>query len=226
MRNRAVAGAGEIAVIEYTVTSGSGVLSTTPGEPLNFGYSVHPLSTQLDVRLYTAADGRVMIEIATVNESGNHPIEVYAKIDGEWILVATVPADQIVGFGPNTYTVETFGLTPGSSYDFKIVDESGHIFESGLIQVAQTQIVVEAMTLTPKKIKLVFNTESDMSYQVMVCETLGAPWVVEYVQHPTEHGFSELLSNQPFNAAPGNKTEVLVPRNYRAKAFYKIIKVQ
>ncbi|MDD2601150.1 MAG: SdrD B-like domain-containing protein [Kiritimatiellae bacterium] len=221
MRNRAVPAPGDsdIAVIEYTVEVGA------PGEPLNFGYSVHPLSTQLDLRVYAAADGRVMIEIATVNENGNNAIEVYALVDGEWALVATVPADQIAGFGSNTYTVEAFGLMSGASYRFQIVDESGHIFESGLIQVARTLVAVKSLTLTPEMIRLSFTTKPGMAYQVMVCEAIGAPWKKEYVQCQTVRGWSE-LTNEPFTAGRGETTSVLVPRNGRAKAFFKIIEVQ
>ena len=136
-----------------------------------------------------------------------------------------MPSEQIVGFGANSYTVAASGLTPGESYLFRVVDESGHIFESGLIEVAYSPILVEAVTLTPEMIKVAFNTEYGMLYQVVVCENLGAPWVVEYVQYPTAIGWS-VLSNEQFMAGPGVRTEVLIPRNNRAKAFFKIIKIQ
>ena len=165
-----------------------------------------------------------MIEISTVNENGKNDIVIYAKIDGEWIAVANVSSEQIVGFGSNSYTVEAFGLTPGESYRFRVVDESGHVYESDLIEVALSSMQVEFVSLTPEMIKLAFNTESGMFYQVMVCENLGAPWVVEYVQYPTANGWS-VLSNEQF-IAPGVRIEVLVPRNNRPKAFFKIIKIQ
>ncbi|MDD2599354.1 MAG: SdrD B-like domain-containing protein [Kiritimatiellae bacterium] len=213
------------AFINYNITSGYGVLEALPGEPLNFGFAVHPLSTQLDLRVYAAADGRVMIEVSTVNENGRHAIEIYAMIDGSWKSVATVPSEQVVGFGSNTYTVEAFGLVPGASYRFKIVDESGHIFESGLIEVARSLLAVEAMTLMPEMVKVVFRTKPGMAYQVMVCEALGMPWKVEYVQRKTARGYSA-LTNEPFFAGRGETTEVLVPRNQRAAAFFKIIQIQ
>jgi len=224
-RNRAVSNTVDTAMIVYPVISGYGVLSTRPGEQLNFGFDVHPLSTAISLKVYAAADGRVMIEIATVNENGNNDIEIYAMIDGDWVLVANVPSEQIVGFGSNLYTVEAFGLTPGESYRFRIVDESGHIFESDPITVALSPLLVEAVTLTPELIKVAFNTEYGLFYQIMVCEQLGAPWVVEYVQYPTARGWSA-LSNEPFMAGPGDRTEVLIPRNNRPQAFFRIIKIQ
>jgi len=183
------------------------------------------LSTEIALKVYAANDGKVMIEIATVNENGNNDIEIYAMLNGEWVLVAIVPSAQIVGFGSNVYTVEAFGLTPGESYLFRIVDESGHIFESEPITVALSPILVESVTLTPELIKVAFNTEYGLFYQVMVCEQLGAPWVVEYVRYPTARGLSA-LSNEPFMAGPGERTEVLIPRNNRPQAFFRITKVQ
>jgi len=183
------------------------------------------LSTRIDLTVHGAGNGKVMIEIATVNENGRNDIEIYAMLNGEWALVANVPSAQIVGIGSNLYTAEAFGLTPGKSYLFRIVDESGHIFESEPITVALSQVLVEAVTLTPELIKVAFNTEYGLFYQVMVCEQLGAPWVVEYARYPTARGLSA-LSNEPFMAGPGERTEVLIPRNNRPQAFFRITKVQ
>jgi hypothetical protein len=214
-------------MIAYPVISGYGVLAARPWEQLNFGFSEHPLSTQIDLKVYAAGNGRVMIEISTVNENGSNDIEIYAMLDGQWVLVANVPSEQVVGFGSNTYTVEAFGLTPGESYLFKIIDESGHIFETPTaVTVALEPIVVEGMTLTPEMITVTFNTDYGNFYQVLVTTDLGASaeWTVEYVSSPTASGWSE-LNNEPFMAGPGEATTVRIPRN-RDKAFFKIIKVE
>ena len=224
MRNRALPGDGGDAYVLYSIVSGYGVLETVPGEPLNFGFSQHPLSTQISLEVYAASDGRVMMEISTVNENGTNEIEIFAKINGEWFEVGSVPSEQIVGFGSNTYTIEIEGLTPGESYIFKVVDESGHIFESDPIAVAYSALKVQKVTLTPEMVEVTFNTEYGSFYQVMVCEALGASWVIEFVQYPTARGWSD-LSSEPFMGGPGESTTVRIPRN-RAKAFFKIIKTE
>ena len=141
MRSRAVYSGNDTSFVEYVVSSGYGVLSDIPGEPLNFGYDNETLSTRVDLIVYAESDGRVMIELSTVNENGNNDIEIYALINGEWVMVAMVPSEQIVGFGSNTYTVEAVGLTSGQSYMFKIVDESGHIFYTDEpVNVARAQL--------------------------------------------------------------------------------------
>jgi hypothetical protein len=225
MRNRALPGDDDVAYIMYSIPSGFGVLETVPGEPLNFGFSQHPLSTELSLKVYATSDGRVMMEITTVNENGNGDILVYAEINGEWFEVTYVSSEQVVGFGSNSYITEADGLTPGQSYIFKVVDESGHIFESDPIAVAYSPIAVQDVTLTPELVKVKFNTEYGEFYQVMFCEKLGSPWRVEYVQYPTASGWSD-LNNEPFMAGPGDTTEVRIPRNNRPSAFFKIMKAQ
>ena len=223
-RNRALSNDVSTAYIEYSVISGYGVLAA--GEQLNFGFDTHPLSTQISIKVYTAADGRVMIEISTVNEGGSADIEIYAMIDGVWVEVARVSGEDVVGFGSNTYTVEATGLIAGQSYLFKIVDEAGHTFESELIEVARSPILVGAVTLTPEFMTLTFSTEYGQLYLIKVSESLGAAaqWNTEYVSSPTAAGWSDYL-NEAFMAGPGTTTQVRIPRN-RTKAFFKAVQVQ
>ena len=231
MRNRGVfiTGSTNTAIIAYTVTSGYGVLSTNPGEPLNFGYDDHPLSTRIDIRVYATSDGRVMIDLYTVNENGNNDIEIYAMINGEWVMVAMVPSEQIEGGGDHKYTVDAFGLTPGQSYMFKIVDESGHIFYTGdPVNVAKAQLRALVTSLSPEYFTMTFNTEPFGWYMLMVSESLSgdAGWTSEYVQvvHPA---FPDGVSDYSLmiQGAPDGTTTLRVPQN-RDKAFFKLIKVE
>ncbi|MDA3926728.1 MAG: GEVED domain-containing protein [Kiritimatiellae bacterium] len=229
MRNRAISNAVDTAVIEYSVLSGYGVLAALPGEPLNFGYVDHPLSTRIDLTVYATTDGRVMIELFTVNENGNNDIEIYAIMDGDWVMVAMVPSEQVEGTGSHSYTVEAIGLTPGASYLFKIVDESGHIFYTDTpIEVALVQLRALSTSLDPEYFTMKFNTEPYTEYELKVSSSLAADagWTTEYVQivHPLfPNGVSGFT--QRIQGAPEGTTTLRVPRN-RDKAFFKLIKVE
>jgi hypothetical protein len=229
MRNRAVTISADTAIIEFSVTSGYGVLAANPDEPLNFGYVNHPLSTRIDLTVYATTDGRVMIELFTVNENGNNDIEIYAIMDGDWVMVAMVPSEQVEGTGSHSYTVEAIGLTPGASYLFKIVDESEHIFYTDTaIEVALVQLRALSTSLDPEYFTMKFNTEPYTEYELKVSSSLAADaeWTTEYVQivHPLfPNGVSSFT--QRIQGAPEGTTTLRVPRN-RDKAFFKLIKVE
>ncbi len=221
-RNRGLPLPSEEAYIAHPVTSGYGVLASRPGEPLNFGFASYPLSTALDVSLYATGDGGVMIELWTVNEAGQGDIVIYAWIDNAWAEVGRVPGDQVRGDGSNRYTVLASGLTPGASYNLKIIDEVGHVHESGG-PLAVRAIRMEAVRLNMQTLSVSFRTEEGRRYTVMVSTDL-VTWAPEYVSFPTVTGWSE-YTDEPFTAR-GPRTEVLVPVNGRAKAFFKAVMVQ
>ncbi|MFA7173923.1 MAG: M1 family aminopeptidase [Kiritimatiellia bacterium] len=226
MRNRAATNLNSKASIDLTLESAASPLSMD-SEPQNFGFDSNPLSTQIDFRVYATQDSKVMIELATVDENGKNEITIDAMLTNAWVRVAIVPADLIHGNGSYIYTVEAFGLTPGESYRFRIVDEADHIFESGLVLVAlASTLAVEAVTLIPQMIKVAFKTEQNSTYLVLVCETMGTSWKVEHVQYLTTDKVWSALSDEPFQGGSGEITEVLIPRNNRVKAFFKIIKVE
>ena len=229
MRNRAVYSDVDTAYIEYTVTSGYGVLAANPGEPLNFGYDEHPLSTHIDLRVYATSDGKVMIDVYTVNENGNNDIEIYAMINGEWVMVAMVPSEEIAGGGCHTYTVEAVGLTSGQSYMFMIVDESGHTFYTDTpVNVAKAQLRAMVTSLSPEYFSMTFNTEPFAWYMLVVSDSLSgdAGWTSEYVQvvHPA---FPDGVSDYSLmiQGAPDGTTTLRVPHN-RDQAFFKLIKTE
>ncbi|MGI6390025.1 MAG: SdrD B-like domain-containing protein [Kiritimatiellia bacterium] len=216
-RNRAV-DAGEDAVIVHTVLSGAGVLDGRPSETLNFGFENHPLSTAIDIRLYATPDG-VMIQLWTVNEAGCGDIVIYAWIDNAWGEVGRVPAWLVVGEGANDYTVAANGLAAGGAYYLKVIDEVGNVHLS-LTPVAVDALQVDAVKLDLQYVTLRFNTESGRSYQVEVSTDL-VTWRTEYVSAPTAKGWTA-FTTEPFMAGADTHTEVRVPRNGRARAFFKI----
>ena len=221
-RNRALADTeGADAYIAYTVLSGQGVLSERPAETLNFGFTSYPLSTAIDVSAYATADG-VVIELWTVNESGYGDIVIYAWIGNAWVEVGRVPSWQVVGEGANHYSVAATGLAEGGAYYFRIVDEAGHEHLS-VQPVAVKAIRVEAVRLEMQTLTVTFNTEYGHTYVVDVSTNL-ADWTAEFVRHPTAGGWSD-YTNAPFIAGPGERTEVIVPLNGRARAFFRIKQV-
>jgi uncharacterized repeat protein (TIGR01451 family) len=220
-RNRAEELPDDEAYIAYPVTSGYGVLSTRPGEPLNFGFVSYPLSTALDISLYASGDA-VTIEIWTVNESGQADIVIYAWIGNEWVEVGRVPGSEVWGDGSNRYQVQASGLTPGASYNFKIVDEAGHVHVSaGPLEVKT--IRMEAVRLNMETMAVAFNTEPGRRYTVLASTDL-VNWTPEFVSRRTTSGWSA-FTDQPFTAG-ASRTEVLIPVNARAKAFFKVMMLQ
>jgi hypothetical protein len=221
-RNRAEEVPNDEAFIAHPVTSGYGVLASRPGQPLNFGFASYPLSTALDVSLYATGDGGVMIELWTVNESGQADIVIYAWINNAWAEVGRVPGDQVRGDGSNRYAVRASGLAPGVAYNLMIVDEAGHVhYSNGPLEVRA--IRMDAVRLSLETVLVAFNTEVGRRYTVMVSTDL-VTWAPEFVSYPTSAGWSA-FTDEPFTAR-GPRTEVYAPVNGRAKAFYKTVMKQ
>ena len=222
-RNRAVPdGEGVDAVIVRTVLSGEGMLEERPAETLNFGFAEYPLSTAIDISLHATAEG-VTIQLWTVNEAGNGDIVIYAWIGNDWTEVGRVPGWQVVGENANTYTVAASGLVAGGAYYLKVVDETGNVHLSPM-PVAVHALQVAAVRLDLQSVMLRFNTEYGRRYQVEVSTDL-VTWRTEYVSAPTASGWTP-YGTAPFMAGPGGQTEVRVPRNGRARAFFKIRRVE
>ena len=219
-RNRAIPDLeGLDAVIVHTVLSGEGVRDGQPAETLNFGFSDYPLSTAIDIRLHATAEG-VMIQLWTVNEAGWDDIVIYAWIDNDWVEVGRVPGEFVVGEGANDYTVAANGLAAGGAYYLKVIDEVGNVHLS-LTPVAVDALQVDAVKLDLQYVTLRFNTEYGRHYQVEVSTDL-VTWRTEYVSAPKANGGWTPFSTEPFMAGPDTHTEVRVPRNGRARAFFKI----
>ena len=224
-RNRAVTNTADTAMIVYPVVSGYGVLTT--GEPLNFGFVYHPLSTEIMLKAYAAEDGQVMLDIYTVNENGNADIVIYAQIDNKWVEVGRVLSDALLG-GSSMYTVVTTGLTPGESYYFQVLDEAGHIFESPLaITVALPSVSVAAIALNAEYVEMIFQTEPWQPYQLKMTTELGASakWTTEYtrVEHPFEPGVWMTAAKEFTGTLDQTTTKVRVFRNHK-RAFFKAVK--
>ncbi len=220
-RNRALPD-GDDAVIEYQVTSGYGVLAGNPSETLNFGFSVHPLSAVLDIQLYAMADGRVRIDIWTQDESGSGPIVVLALINGLWTEVGRIQAEDVYGTGSRLYTLYTDKLAADSAYYIRVIDEAGFIHES-FAPLPVTTIRLAALRLSMQQIELEFTTEYGRRYQVQTSTNLRE-WSAELARYPLATGWSE-LSRLPFMAGPGDRTRVLVPKNGRIRAYFRIVAV-
>ena len=189
---------------------------------------VSALSTEIAIKAY-AEKGKEFIDISTVNENGNNDIEIYALINGEWVMVAMLPSEDIIGFGSNSYTVEADGLIPNKSYKFKIIDETGHIFEmDSPVKVEKVRIRAVKTSLGPKTFTMTFSTEPYVWYVLNVSHSLAADakWKTEYVQvvHPAfPDGVSDFCME--FQGAPDGTTTLQVPRNNK-KAFFKLVEVE
>ena len=226
-RNRALPDTdGEYAYISDVVVSGYGVQSETPGEPLNFGFTTTSLSTALDVSVYASGDGSVMLELWTSDENGYGDITVYAWINNAWVEVGRVPADQVVGEGSNKYVIQVQGLTVGTAYSFKIVDESGHIHYSDS-PVTVESIKMDSVCLDMDTFVFSVNTQYERRYNVMMSTNLNASaneWAVEYASVKT-NGAWAAYSKKPFKAKAQKKTVIRVPVNQK-KAFYKVLMLE
>jgi len=220
-RNRAVNYGDDEAVIVHTVFSGEGVLKERPAETLNFGFITHPMSTAIDILLH-ATPGGVTIQLWTVDEAGCGDIVIYAWIDNDWVEVGRVPAWLVVGEGANAYSVVANGLSAGGAYYLKVIDEVGNVHLS-LTPVAVDSLKVDAVRLDLQHVMLRFNTEPGRRYQVEVSTDL-VTWRTEIVSAPTAKGWTP-FATVPFTAGSGTHTEVRVPRNGRARAFFRIKRV-
>lgn len=217
--------AGADAYVAFDVVSGYGSTEALVGETLNVGFNETTLSTALDVKLYTSANGTVSIEVRTVDESGYGDIVVYAWIGGAWVEVGRVPSSSVVGEGNNIYTVPANGLVAGQSYYLRIVDEAGHVHDSAL-PVSVASVAVESIRLSMQTAYVSFTTEPGSLYVVMVSDALSAnpdAWTAEYVSVKVGNAWSD-YSNEPFVAGEGTRTQVRVPIN-REKAFFKIVRI-
>jgi hypothetical protein len=225
-RNRALPDAlGFDAFIAFNVVSGFGVVAGRGNETLNAGFSSASLSTALDVSAYASGRDGVKIDIWTVNESGSAEIVVYAWIGNAWVVVGRVPSEEVVGEGSNRYTMRSTVLPPEGAYFFRIVDEAGHVHDSG-VPVSVTRVRLNALRFEMDTAVLTFTTEQGSTYAVKVSDSLLAPadaWTTEFVSVQKSGGWAA-YSDKPFMAGPGAQTAVRVPVN-RQKAFFKIVRV-
>jgi len=187
-------------------------VASTAGDPA-------PLSARVDFSIYQSADGLFLVDIYTVDENGAGSLDVYAWIDGQWLLIGTAGA---VGSGSNHYQFTVSGLTVGASYLFKVVDEEGRAhLSNGAIEVKS--LVMDAVQLNLETFVIEFNSEAGRSYRVLIASDVAAPaadWTVEDVQVNGDQGWSQAM--ETFQGSAGGRTQIRVPKN-RVKAFFRII---
>ena len=178
-----------------------------------------PLSSRVDFSVYQSADGTFLVDLYTVDENGEGNLEVYAYIDGQWVLIGTAEA---VGTGSNHYQVYATGLTLGESYLFKVVDEEGRTHTSyGEIEVKN--IEMQAVQLDLEKFIIQFNSEDSRKYKLVISSDLTAPlneWTTESVQVKVDGSWVDV--GDVFQGVAGGITQIRVPKN-RDKAFFKIL---
>ncbi len=204
----------ETGITGLSVVGEGGLVSvaSTAGDPA-------PLSARVDFSIYQSADGLFLVDIYTVDENGSGNLEVYAWIDGEWVLIGTAVA---VGSGSNHYQFTVSGLTVGDSYLFKVVDEEGRAhLSNGEIEVKSLEM--DAVQLTLETFVIEFNSEDGQSYSLLIASDVAAPaesWTVEEVQVNGDQGWTQSMTT--FQGSAGGRTQIRVPRN-REKAFFRII---
>jgi hypothetical protein len=182
-----------------------------------------PLSASVSLSVYYASNS-VCADIYTVSERGTMPIKVYAWINGAWVLVGTV--DNVFGEGDHKYHIILTGLTPGQSYQFRVIDEVGR--EYTLSQPYEVKAItvgdaaIESVVVAEMEMQMLtvtFNTEAGRRYQVKISENLAAPvgqWTVEDVYLDSVGGFVT-----EFTAGVGTQTQIRIPVN-KNKAFFRI----
>ena len=181
----------------------------------------HPLSATIGFSVF-AASTNVYATLSTVNETGYGDIVVYVWQADDWKEIGSVPSQpiELQSAEQQSYYIPLSGngLTVGSSYYFKVVDEAGiaHIVTQ---TVAVRAVKVLAVQLELETVAMTFETEMNRKYMVMGSSDL-VTWTPELVMSPTYNGWSE-LADTPFTAGPGSQTQVLVPKNERARAFFK-----
>ena len=181
-----------------------------------------PLSSRIDFSVYQTTNGLFLVDLYTVDENGNGTLDVYAKIDGVWVLIGTVDAE---GEGSNHYQLTVTGLTVGESYLFKVIDEEDRThLSNGEIEVKS--IKMDAVQLTIDNFFIIeFNSEDFKSYQLIVSADLNTPiadWDVEDVQVNGDQGWS--VEMDTFQGTAGGRTQIRVPRD-ETNAFFKVILV-
>jgi hypothetical protein len=182
--------------------------------------SPSPLSASIGLSVYYASNN-VCADIYTVGERGTMPIKLYAWIDGAWVLVGTV--ENVYGDGDHKYHIVLTGLTPGQSYQFRVIDEVGHEFTLSQSYEVKTITIGEAVVgtvadLEMQMLTVTFNTEPGRTYQVKISPELAAPageWTVEDVYLDS---LGEFVSEF---TATGSQTQVRIPIN-TYKAFFRI----
>jgi len=201
--------------IESVSLLGSGVLqsvasaSGTPGS----------LSSKLSMNVYYSSNS-VCADINTVAESQQGTILIHAMINGKWVLVGKV--DKTVGEFDNTYHVVLSGLTPGQTYQFKVYDEAGHIYEESLT-VATINIASSFVDMEMQMLTVTFNSDVGHHYEVRVASDLGVAaslWTVEDVEVYKNGSWSGSLTNSFL--AGTTETTIRIPKSSRDRAFFRI----
>jgi hypothetical protein len=186
--------------------------SSTSGDPA-------PLSAQIDFSVYYS-NGEFLVNIFTVDENGSGELEVWAEIDGSWVLLGSV---QAIGYDNNQYQLVVSGLSVGESYRFRVIDEEDQIHTSfGAIEVKSIQM--QAVTLDMDTFSIRFNSESGKRYKVVTSADMNKPvaeWSVSEVQVYGPNGWTDFVPE--FQGVPeSDQTVVRVPRTSDA-AFFKVL---
>jgi len=177
-----------------------------------------PLSSALALSAFENVNSTTLI-LWTTDEAGVADIVIDAWIANAWLEVGRVLEADVVGQGSNRYVIEGAELTPGQTYIFRMVDESG--LPHYMTATVQTRAVkMLAMLVDTESIEMTFATEENRQYVIMGSSNL-VTWVPERVRSQTYVGWSE-LADTPFTAGPGTQTQVVVPRNERKQAFFKL----
>ncbi len=201
-RSRAVYTNGLI-VISYELLSGQGV-GSNKGEPLNAGFrGSGALSSDVDVRAYSAEDG-VYVEFIAYDVEVDGDIMLFlvtgpGDFDFEYLGVVSVKA------GPQYFArFKVPGLVIGEKYDFAIVDEINKYWEAPGVTVGT--FAAEMISMTHTGMRLVFSTLVGRTYEVQWTARLGQPWQV----------LTTLVAN-------GDKTTVVVRPPESPTGFFKFV---
>ncbi len=194
---------------------GEGSLTTyasTSGDPA-------PLSSQIDFSVYYS-NGEFLVNIFTADENGSGELEIWAEIDGSWVLLGSVQAE---GYGNHQYQLVVSGLSVGESYRFKVVDEEDRTHTSfGAIEVKSIQM--QAVTLDMDTFSIRFNSEAGKRYKVVTSADMNKPvaeWSVSEVQVYGPNGWTDFVPE--FQGVPeSDQTVVRVPRTSDT-AFFKVL---
>lgn len=185
----------------------------------------HTLGTIMSLSAYVTSGG-VQVDLWTTDESGCNDIVVYAWTGSKWFEVGRVPSDQVIGEGSNHYMFLTQALAEGVPYLLKVINESGreYILPEPItvrsVRMCVAQLTLQTMTLS-------ITTEYGKYYTVKASASPAAPpeeWVNEAISVPTSKGWSA-LTDQPFMAGAGTRTQIRIPRN-KTRAFYKAVLVE
>lgn len=205
----------EVTGLSLTGDGAVASMATESGDPA-------PLSARIDFSVYQNTNGTFLVDLYTVDENGKGNLDVYASINGEWVLIGSAVA---VGSGSNHYQVTVTGLTLGESYNFKVIDEEGRTHTSyGEIEVKNIEMQ-EAVQLDLEYFSVKFDSESSRHYKLVVSSDISAPldeWAAVAVE--AKNGEEWLNVCDTNNAFPG-KGGTMQLRVYKNsdKAFFKIL---